>query len=349
MKNLIRTCIFLMIFCMLFSVTQKFVSAKWGPGTQGAMETMNMQGFYDEPKNSLEVMLLGASNVFYGTSPVKMYEAYGFTSYVRGSANQPLMMTYYALMDSLRTQSPKVVVLEMGEMMAKFDPVATEYSARRALDYMKLSPVKLKAIRDLPIDGSEQTRTSYLFPLLRYHSRWKEINKTDFDYFGWERHNYMKGQYFGGSRLDFTWPEGYMTPSDKVETLPEQNVDYATRIAALCREKGIELVLINTPTGTWNYARHNAIAKIAQDLNVPYLDYNMPELIEATGIIDTEDFHYNQWHLRVTGADKLSVHLGQYLVDHYGLTDQRGNSKYSAWDEDVRRYNQEKEKAGLPL
>lgn len=348
MKKYIRIVVFLMIFCMLFLFVQRIFSAKWGPGTTGALETTNAIGFYEEPDNSLDVLLTGSSNIFYGSSPVKMFEKYGFASYVRGSANQPIMMMYYTILDSLRSQTPKVIVAEMGEMLSDFDPIGVEYSARRALDYMQFTNVKLNAINDLPIDGSDQTRISYVFPLLRYHSRWKELNKADLEYFIWEKHNYAKGQYIGRLRYDFVWPEGFMTPSDLVADVPAQNKEYLSRIVKLCEEKNIELILINTPVGTWDYAQHNAIQQVADEFGVPYIDYNLPEYIEATGITDTEDFHYNQWHLRVTGADKLSVHLGEYLTEKYELPNHWDEEAFAIWHEDVMRYNNEKEKAGLP-
>lgn len=348
MKNFIRIISFLLIFCVLFAFIQSLFSAKWGPGAGGAFETTNFNGFYAEPNDSLDVLLVGSSNIFYGSSPLKMYEKYGFTGYVRGSANQPIMMAYYTVLDSLRSQTPKVIVVEMGEMLNDFDPIGVEYSARRALDYMEFSKIKLDAIRDLPIDGSEQTRISYVFPLLRYHGRWQELQKADLQYFAWEKHNYTKGQYIGRVRYDFVWPEGFMTPSSDMSPIPEQNMDYLTRIADLCKELEIPLVLITTPVGTWDYAQHNAIQYVADVLGSPYLDYNMPELIAASGILDTEDFHYNQWHLRVTGADKLSVHLGAYLTENYDLPDHRNDPSYALWEDDVARYNYEKEVAGLP-
>ena len=348
-KKAIRACIFLLVLIVLLYSIQSLLGAKWGINSSGARETTNAIGFYQEPTNTIDVLLVGSSNVFWGTSPLTMYEEYGFTGYTRGSANQPIMLTYYTILDSLRVQNPKVIVLETDEMLKKFDPIGVEYSARRALDYMQLTKIKLAAIRDLPIDGSEQTRISYVFPLLRYHGRWKELDEEDYSYFSWERHNYLKGQYPGVGIFDFHWPEGFMTPSTAVADIPKDNVEYLERIAALCEERGIGLVLIETPNGTWNYAKHNAVQTVADRLGLLYLDYNLPEMIQATGIIDQEDFNANQWHLRITGADKLSKHLGAFIVSAYTLPDHRGEKGYEQWDKDLAAYNEFKaEKINQP-
>lgn len=196
-----RVVLFIVVFCCIFYYIQELVKPKWGDGTAGAHETTNALGFYEEPKDSIDVLLIGSSHIFFGSSPLKMWEEYGFTSYVRGSANQPPLISYYTLKDALKNQNPSVVVFEVGRMVNQFDPVTNdEWVARRGLDYMRLSDVKLEAISALNLgkDGA-----SFIFPLLRYHSRWQELQESDFEYFSWERHNWTRGQYMGASMLEF--------------------------------------------------------------------------------------------------------------------------------------------------
>ena len=347
-KKLLSALIFLLVFCLIFSNVQELLKPKWGEGTGGARETLNANGFYDEPENSIDVMFFGSSYCFFAVSPLKMWQDYGFTSYVRGSANQSMFLTYYTLKESFDYQSPKAVVIEIGQVVNEFDPIADEWIARRGLDYLRLSKVKAEAIMDLELEGSQQSYMSYFFPLLRYHSRWKELSFTDFDYYEWEPHNAYKGQYTGVSVYQYQWPEDFMAPTEEVFALPETSAVYLEKIADLCADKNVELVLIKSPMDGWTYAKHNSIQQLAQKYGVPFIDYNLPENIEAINLNPASDFHYNQWHLRVTGADKLSVHLGKFLAETYHLPDHRDDAAYSAWYEDLAQYVELKSTYNLP-
>lgn len=48
------------------------------------------------------------------------------------------------------------------------------------LDGMKLSKYKIASIRESMTE--DENMASYIFPLLRYHSRWSELSSEDFRY-----------------------------------------------------------------------------------------------------------------------------------------------------------------------
>ena len=93
-KKIISAAAFLLIGIVMFGALQELLKPKWGDGTAGAHETTNANGFYSEPEQSLDVLMFGSSYCFFGVSPLKMWEEYGFASYVRGSANQSIFLTY---------------------------------------------------------------------------------------------------------------------------------------------------------------------------------------------------------------------------------------------------------------
>lgn len=340
MKLILKVAAFAVVFALVFFPLQELLRAKWGVGTTGARETTNAMGFYDLPEDTLDVMIFGASESFYGVSPLTMYENNGIASYVRGSANQPVYLMYYTILDSLRTQSPEVIVLECGPMFKAFNPAdGDEWLTRRGMDYMELSPVKLEAIWNLPIQGSDQSKLSYIFPLLRYHSRWSELDQYDFEYFDWEAHNEFKGQYPGISSYEVTLPDDYLAvPTDGVETIPEDTMVYIQKIIDLCKERDIRLVITKVPTAGWTYEKHNAIQNIADENNLIFIDYNLPEIFDEIGIDTKKDFHYNEWHLGLRGADKVSVYLGDLLDDSFDLPDRRKDPGYSSWNDDLEVY-----------
>lgn len=138
-----------------------------------------------------------------------------------------------------------------------------------------------------------------------------------------------------------------MQESAELYELPTENVDYLKEIVELCEAENIELILIKTTSGAWNYAMHNSIQALADDCHITFIDYCLPENIQITGI-NTEDFHYNQFHLRITGAEKLSLHLGAFLKEHFQLPDRRMDPIYSQeWSPDCDRYNEFKAQRGI--
>ena len=64
-------------------------------------------------QNSVDVVLLGTSQMEYGCSPMKIYEDYGIRSYNLASSGQPIGCSYYMLKYALETQKPKAVVLDV--------------------------------------------------------------------------------------------------------------------------------------------------------------------------------------------------------------------------------------------
>ena len=83
------------------------------------------------------MLILGDCEVYENISTVTMWENYGISSYIRGSAEQLIWQSYYLLEDTLKYEKPEVVmlnVLAMSEGEAK-----SEAYNRMTLDGMKWS------------------------------------------------------------------------------------------------------------------------------------------------------------------------------------------------------------------
>ena len=68
--------------------------------------------FHRMPENSLEVIGYGTSHMWLGMDPMELYRAYGIGAYNYGCNWQELNTTLLFLKDSLRTQNPKVVLID---------------------------------------------------------------------------------------------------------------------------------------------------------------------------------------------------------------------------------------------
>lgn len=296
-------------------------------------------GEYYSQVGSNDVLFLGDCEVYESFTPPTLWEEYGITSYVRGTPQQLIWQSYYLLEDTLRYETPKAVVFNVYAM--RYGEPQNEAYNRITLDGMELSPVKLRAVLASMTD--EETFASYVFPLLRFHSRWKELGAEDFRYL-FDRdpvsHNGylmqtgvvpMEAQIAGTPLLD--------------SSIPEICWEYLNRMRALCEEKGIELILVKAPTNFWKYYWYDEwdgqIVSYAEEHQLAY--YNFIPLSEEIGIDWSVDTYDGGAHLNVNGAEKLTSYFGALLRDRHGIADRREDATLSAvWNEKLERYRSDK-------
>ena len=176
-KVVLRILSFLIIGYILLDVITKIFIPKWTTVKDNRM-TYIVKGFYKEPKDSLDVIFMGNSDVYRGISPITLWDEYGIASYNFVSSGQRMWTAYYMLEESLKYQKPKLIVLNMDSAFNESNSSESNY--RKAFDNMKFGTTKLKAITDPVYKNSESDILSYIFPIVRYHSRWKELTDEDF-------------------------------------------------------------------------------------------------------------------------------------------------------------------------
>ena len=131
-----------------------------------------------------------------------------------------------------------------------------------------------------------------------------------------------------------------MKPTDKVHKLNSRWKKYLLKICDLCEEKGIQVIFMELPTKMqWGMKQHNAFAEIAEERNIPFIDYNLIE--DEIGLDWSTDTFDKGDHMNAYGATKVSLYMGQYLVDNYSMVNHKGDEKYATWDEDLIAYRNE--------
>ena len=297
--------------------------------------TATFHGFYQMPKNSVDVLLLGSSHMASGLIPQSIYNSYGITSYNLGCEQQNLLISYYWLQEALRFQTPKVVVLD-AYMLFEYnhlEPLNTsESSTRMAIDPMRWSPVKWNAVKDICTYDSNQTFNSYLFKNIRFHARWSSLTEQDFSFKKYESHYELRGYAPLNSKetkhsTDYEPYENYNTlwTTDMVPIMEQ----YLDKITELCKENNIPLILIKTPTSQWNIAKHNTTNEYAQKNNLTFWDFNEASLYADSHFDFTEDMS-DVGHCNIWGAQKLSTYISQYLYQHYHIAQ---NTFHKYWSE----------------
>lgn len=317
---------------LLLSFLEKLLMPKYM--TQ-ILEGALISEYYREAQKDHDVIFIGDCEVYENFSPVTLWEEYGINSFIRGSAQQLIWHSYYLLEETLKYEKPKVVVFNVLSM--KYDEPQKEAYNRMALDDMPLSLTKLKAIKASMMEDEELI--TYLFPILRYHSRWSELTGEDFKYL-LKRDNISHNGYL--MRVD-TKPMTTVPQPRKLPNYAFSEVCYAylDKMTALCKENGIKLVLIKAPTvyPHWYDEWDDQIQKYAEENGLFYI--NFLEYTDEIGIDFDQDTYDAGLHLNLSGAEKLSRYFGRILTERYALEDRRQDvALQERWSEKIAFYHQ---------
>lgn len=292
--------------------------------------------YYGEEKDH-DVIFIGDCEVYENFSPAVLWRDYGINSYIRGSAQQLIWQSYYLLEDTLRYEKPRAVIFNVLAMQYN-EPQREAYN-RMTLEGMRWSLSKTAAIRVSMTE--EEHFLEYVFPLLRYHSRWSELGEADVAYMFDTPKVSHNGYYM---RVDVKpaehVPEGRILAD---YDFGENAWDYLNRITELCRDNGIQLILVKAPSlyPYWYDQWEEQIQGYAAEKGLLYI--NFLELQEETGLDFSTDTYDAGLHLNLSGAEKITAYLGEVLQREAGLADRRGEEPLSrVWEDKIAAYEREK-------
>ena len=100
----------------------------------------------------------------------------------------------------------------------------------------------------------------------------------------------------------------------------ELSFNYFEKMVSLCKEKGIQLLLVKTPIHTFTQAQHNAVEQYSENNDIPFIDFNTEELYEEIGFqygsADMNDIGKSSGHANPSGARKMSTYLANLIVEN---------------------------------
>ncbi len=303
-----------------------------------------LTGEYYANAGGNDVIFVGDCEVYENFSPITLWEEYGITACIRGSAQQTIWQSYYLLEETFRYETPRVVVFNVLAM--KYDTPESTGSAqkreaynRMTLDTMKWSFSKWNAIRASMTE--EESIASYLFPILRYHDRWSQLADEDVQY--WFRREAVSHNGYLMQKGIRPVGDAYAEPPLADYDFGENSWYYLEKMRSLCEEKDVRLVLIKAPSlsPVWHSQWESQIQEYAEENGILYL--NMLRHVEEIGIDWTHDTYDAGLHLNVWGAEKASKWLGRILADRCGVPDRREDGEIRAlWERKAEAYHMEK-------
>ncbi len=340
MKKFLAIALSLCIAFLGLFLTSKLLEPKY---MSGILEGAMIEEYYDDPTDH-NVVFIGDCELYENISPVYLWENYGINSYVRGSAQQLIWQSYYLAEDTIKREHPDAIVFNVLSM--KYNEPQNEAYNRMSIDGMKWSTSKIDCINASMTE--EEKFIDYVFPILRYHSRWSDLSSEDFKYM------------FNRNKVSYN---GYYM---RVDVKPAENVPegkpladyrfgdnaylYLNKLTKLCKDNNIKLILVKAPTlyPYWYEQWDEQISDFAKENDLTYI--NFLELQDEMGLNWNEDTYDGGLHLNLAGAEKMSDYFGNILSKDFGIPDRRGEENLESYWKDVElRYNAEIERQNTNL
>ena len=321
-NNLIRTG-----FVLLLAVTLYLVSSIFRVKSSHGID--QLEGLYWQPRNSIDVMMLGSSHIHCDVNTALLWEKYGIAAYDYSGAEQPLWMTYFYLKELYKYQTPEVVVLDVYAPARYKEDYQYDWISENIFG-MRFSVNKLQMMAV----SVEKSKFFQYFPSFSiYHSRYDDLGENDFNNFFWNR---KEKESFKG----YT-PYWKRVPQKRVEIsetrndgLTEKSELYLREIIEYTEKKGSKLVLMAAPYVMTNedMRTYNKIAEIADEEGILFINYN--DYYERIGLDFEQDFN-DASHLNYWGGCKFTDYLGSFLDINYNLPDRREQEGYESWNDHV--------------
>ncbi len=287
-----------------------------------------------------DVLFMGSSHVINGIFPMELWNDYGIVSYNFGGHGNRLATSYWVMENAFDYTSPQLIVVDC-YMLSDTSKIVPDFSHTHSVfDTFPLSKTKVNAVFDLmemeieeeetDTDNNKRVvnRMELLWNYTVYHSRWNELEEVDFQ----PEAGKEKG---AESRIAVRIPER----KDKIpaESKLEEDtisVEYLEKMIQDCQNREIDVLLtyLPFPAGEKAQREANRVYDIAERYGVNYINFLDMD------IVSRETDYYDNDHLNPSGAKKVTDYLGQYIMEHYSISDQRENIVYSDWYTDYADY-----------
>lgn len=333
-------------FCLLFVILFVFLSGAFIPRTgttEDGMESRISKAYRGEPRDSIDTVFIGNSDIYRAISPVDLFHQTGITSAIAGRPNKQLSEVPGDIRDILRYQNPKTIVLETDCMFsgtnpgfkkgispleaeaAKVDVAGQAPSKATNADVAGQVPSKATDAAHQNIfakckallqegDSAFLAALNYKFPLVKYHDNWKHLKLTTFLQPRGKYHFSNKGMAYANTVKAYPFGNEYMQLSGgKHAMLSEEKLDQFQKIYDLCDRNGIRLVLLTVPSAnTWNKGKSDTVKQLAKKYDLTYYDYNRQLPAGFNWVTDSKD---GGNHLNYAGASAVTKDLAKKLTD----------------------------------
>lgn len=321
-KQAVRAALFLALLAVVLMIVNHIFVPKWLRGTSA---TSMADEFYDTKRDTVELGIVGSSQLVFGISSGRLLSRYGISTFSCCTGEQPVLCSLFYLKELDKRQRVKVVIYDTSMLYEKEE----ETRFRNVLDPAPMSINKLELILERSKSEDASDIFSYFIPLLNYHTRWTKLKAQDFHYRNIKEDMFWGNVYAEKVRPNVSYEEVCVDGNAPDETVQMDADELAAfrELVAYCREHDIELVLVKTPKLTWESAKTIGCQALADEYGLDYFDFNTGALLQEIGFDVSNDMSDRE-HMNVRGTDKMTDYMGEYLLTHYEFEDFRENPDF---------------------
>lgn len=311
LKTVTKTAAFLLVGALLFSLCNALL-----------LEKSSYRKYQAWKENEdVDVLILGNSHADNGLRAQVMSEALTaeagsevrvFNYAVFGMRMEQM---YFFTKEILKTHTPDLIVLET----YAFCPLADsdrDILAHRAFDVLPLNANKVEAVNYCVLEN----RAAFCLPFISYHTRWKELNKEDFDLVLGRLDWPLYGSNGIGQTAAVTDPgDGWFDQSPPREEQPPtpSETECLENLLALLEEKGVPLMFVSLPYRQQMGMDSLQQIKVNNYLRSHYVNDASVQMLDMNLMWEELDFGYHdlydEGHVNASGADKITACLLDYL------------------------------------
>lgn len=273
-----------------------------------AMEAIDT--FHEYPEQSLDVIVYGSSHPWNAVNTNQMYEEYGIEAYNYGCFWQQLNTTKLFLEDSLRTQSPKIALIEtyrVDDVIYDADMDGEVYYTKAISDFEGRREYLKQCFQD-----NKLRYLSYYVPFVAFHENWMNIGIKDLAIKKVNNMDYHNRGYRNSANAENVVIDRNHLSSQKA--LPEDSLKTLDNIMNICNERNIKVIFFVVPFAEEDYCYGEAMKRYAAENNSVYIDFF--DIMDEIGISEDTDFA-DIGHLNLSGANKVTKYLSEYILDNY--------------------------------
>ena len=325
LKNCIRILVFLLLLGLVLHRAYQVLS--WKDTTGDYLSSLTQ--LYHTPENAMDVVFMGSSHCYCGVYPAFLWRDRGIAAFDMSVSGQDRASTYHMLVETLKTQSPKVVMVDCYGLL--FDRNLLEGNVYRNMLSMKTSKNSVELVKEY-VEPEEQLDYFLKWPII--HTRFWEVGKYDF--IQYEPSIYGRGALFSWHESECE--ENGVYGIQEAGTLTEENAAWLDRLIGLSKEHGfaLEFFVIPFQITEEEQLQVNAAKAYLEERGIALLDLNQ---IRDELKLDSQKDFMDDKHCNAIGAEKVTTYLRDYLLERYELADHRGEEAYAYWDQDLEWYD----------
>lgn len=306
---------------------------------------MRYRDYAAELAGSVDVLMIGSSQLQSGLCPMVMYNETGITAMNMSGA----LLHHTLAIEQLKTllslnRAPKYVVFSPTSLISYRDATDSEMLALyyHFIDCQPTVGRKFQVYQAMQKEvGGSVDALPFAAPLIGWHSRWREISPEDFrskSWFASEYKGFLKGQQMRPESMNITEFVDNEEDSEFTSFTPQSEEGWDTFLQ-LCKDNEITPVAVLLPRfdGVFTEEKLSAIVDWLDERDILTLNYMEEDALAAMNW-DWRRHFADRIHLNLNGSLHLGADLAWQLSELAEVPDHRGEPGFEKWDADLERF-----------